>query len=148
MFCVILRNNRWSHLGIPNCEKLKLFHAIIILAESWINFNQRFLKYCHFHVCAIFSNGPWHPLWIVQLFNLEKKSILLFLLFFSNGGHLGHLAWPTFTIPRPWSQFMLHVKFANCRSSSFLEEDVWTICFQLLTGNGWCKPGPSCSKHR
>ena len=42
----------------------------------------------------------------------------------SNGGHLGYLTWPNFTILRLLSQVMLHVKFENCRSSGFIEEDV------------------------
>ena len=31
---------------------------------------------------------------------------------------------PNFTVLRHWSQFMLHVKFENCRSSSFIVDDV------------------------
>ena len=40
---------------------------------------------------------------------------------FSNGGHLGYLTGPNFTIMRPWSQVMLHVKFESCRCNSFME---------------------------
>ena len=29
---------------------------------------------------------------------------------------------PNFTIRRPWSQVMLHVKFENCRSSCVIED--------------------------
>ena len=32
---------------------------------------QWFLRYCHFCVCALFSNGPWRPSWIVNLHKYE-----------------------------------------------------------------------------
>ena len=108
-----------GHLGMPNCKKLKRLHTRNILAQSWINFNQWFLRYCHFFVYAIFSNGPWRPSWIVNLHKFEivplKKSkrlhtrnipaqswinfiqwcweivIFMFVLFLvmAPGGHLG-----------------------------------------------------------
>ena len=43
---------------------------------------------------------------------------------FSNSGHLGYSTRSNFIILRHWSQVMLYVKFENCRSSSFIEEDV------------------------
>ena len=48
-----------------------------------------------------------------------------FIIFaiFSNGSHLGYWI-PNFTILRPWSQTMVHVKFENCRLSGFIEDDV------------------------
>ena len=65
-------------LGMPNCIKSKLLHTRNILAQSWINFKQWFLRYRHFRVYAIFSNGPWRPSWIVNLHKFEmvpfKKS--------------------------------------------------------------------------
>ena len=47
-----------GHLGMPNRKKSKRLHTRNILAKSWINFNQWFLRYCHFCIYAIFSNGP------------------------------------------------------------------------------------------
>ena len=44
------------------------------------------------------------------------------LAVFSNSGHLRHSTWPNFTILRLWSQVMLHEKFENHRSSTFIEE--------------------------
>ena len=46
-----------GHLGMPNCKKSKQLHTRNILALNWINFNQWFLKYRHFRVYAVFSNG-------------------------------------------------------------------------------------------
>ena len=55
-----------GNLGMPNCKKSKRLHRRNILARSWINTNQWFLSYRHFHcLYAIFSNGPWRPSWIV-----------------------------------------------------------------------------------
>ena len=56
---------------------------------------------------------------------LEKKFILLFLLYFSNSGHLGS----NVTILRPRSQIMLHAKFQNYWSSS-CTEGVWKFVFK------------------
>ena len=53
----------------------------------------------------------------------EEVDFVVFAIF-SNSGHLGYSTQLNFTILRPWSQVMLHVKFENCRSSSFIEEDV------------------------
>ena len=53
-------------------RKSKQFHTRNILAQSLINFNQWFLRYCYFRVYAIFSNGPWWPSWIVNLHKHEK----------------------------------------------------------------------------
>ena len=67
-----------GHLGMPNHIKSKWLHTRNILAQSWINFNQWFSRYCHFCVNAIFSNRPWGPSWIVNLHKFEivplKKS--------------------------------------------------------------------------
>ena len=53
MVCAIFSNS--SHLGIPNCKKIQRIHTRNILAQRRINFNQWFLRYCHFRVYAIFS---------------------------------------------------------------------------------------------
>ena len=53
----------------------------------------------------------------------EEVDFVVFVIF-SNGGHLGYSTGPNFTILKPWSQVILHVKFENCRGSSFIEEDV------------------------
>ena len=45
MFCAILTADD-GHLGMQNCEKSKWLHIINILAQSWVNFNQGFLRYC------------------------------------------------------------------------------------------------------
>ena len=58
----------------------------------------------------------------------EEVDFVVFA-FFSNSGYLGYSTWPNFTILRPWSQVMLHVKFENCRSRSFIE-DVWIFAFK------------------
>ena len=47
-----------------------------------------------------------------------------FVAFASKVAILDIRPYPFFTILRPWSQIMLHVKFENCRSGSFIEEDV------------------------
>ena len=73
MFCTIFSNS--SHLGIPNCKKIQRIHTRNILTQRQINFNQWFLRYCHFRVYAIFSNSPWWPSWIV---NLHKYEIVPF----------------------------------------------------------------------
>ena len=52
-------------------KKSKRPHARKILAQSWINFIQWFLRYCHLRVYANFSNDPWRPSWIVNLHNYE-----------------------------------------------------------------------------
>ena len=39
-----------GYLGMPNCKKIKRLHTRNILAQSWINTNQWFLRYHHFHV--------------------------------------------------------------------------------------------------
>ena len=65
-----------GHLGMPNCKKSKRLHTRNILAQSWINTNQWFLSYRHFHcLYAIFSNGPWRPSWIVKLHKYEMVSL-------------------------------------------------------------------------
>ena len=63
----LVKQKNGGHLGMPNCKKSKWVHTRNILAQSWINFNQWFLKYCHFHVDAIFSKSPWRPSWKVNL---------------------------------------------------------------------------------
>ena len=55
---------------------------------------------------------------------LEKTFILLFVLFLATAAILDIRPDPNFTVLRHWSQFMLHVKFENCRSSRFIVEDV------------------------
>ena len=136
-----------SHLGMPNCKKPKWLHTRNILARSWINFNQHFLRYRHFCVYAIFSNGS--VLFLLKFWNQSMQKsfwhksgqnplsghwdivIFMFCAIFSNGGHLGYSTWPNFTILKPWSQAMLHVKFENCRCSSFREKVVWS-CINVL----------------
>ena len=50
-----------SHLAKAGAQKLKWLPIRNILAQSWINFNQWFLRDFHFCVYANFSNGPWQP---------------------------------------------------------------------------------------
>ena len=65
-----------GHLGVPNCKKSKRLHRRNILARRWMNTNQWFLSYRHFHCLhAIFSNGPWRPSWIVYLHKYEMVSL-------------------------------------------------------------------------
>ena len=65
-----------GHLGMLNCKKSKRLHRKNILARSWINTNQWFLSYLHFHcLYANFSNGPWRPSWIVNLHKYEMVSL-------------------------------------------------------------------------
>ena len=75
MFCAILSTANGGHLIMPNCKKSKLLHTRNILAQSWINFNQRFLRYRHFHVYAIFDNGPRQPSfhWKVYFYLILKQ---------------------------------------------------------------------------
>ena len=49
----------------------KQLHTRNIMSQNWINFNQWFLRYRRFCVYAIFSNGPSHPSWIVNLHRFE-----------------------------------------------------------------------------
>ena len=59
----------------------------------------------------------------------EEVDFVVFAIF-NNSGHLGYSTLSNFTILRPWRQVMLHVKFENCRSSSFIEEDDWIFVFE------------------
>ena len=68
VFMLFLVTAPGGHLGLSICRNLKYVHYKIkwlhtrnILAQSWINFNQWFLRYCHFCAYDIFSNGPWRP---------------------------------------------------------------------------------------
>ena len=58
MFLLFLVTADGGHLGMPNCKKSKWQLERIVLPQSWINFNQGLLRYCHFHVYAILSNAP------------------------------------------------------------------------------------------
>ena len=58
-----------GHLEMLNCEKSRWLYAIIILAQSWVNFNKWFLRYCHFHVYAIFSYG------LTKFYNSETQDL-------------------------------------------------------------------------
>ena len=60
MFCAIFSNGKIlaDTLECQTPKKSKWLQAIIILAQIWINFNQGFKRYCHFHVHDIFSNSP------------------------------------------------------------------------------------------
>ena len=73
-FNVILVTTDGGHFGMPNCKKIKIALHKKHSATSWINFNQGFWRYCHFHVYAIFSNGSWRPSWIIDLHKLETVS--------------------------------------------------------------------------
>ena len=53
----------------------------------------------------------------------EEVDVVIFAIF-NYSGNLGYSTCPNFTVLRPGSQVMLHVKFENCRSSNFIEEDV------------------------
>ena len=55
---------------------------------------------------------------------LKKKLDFVIFAIFSNSGYLGYSTWPNFIILKPWMQVMLPVKFENCRSSGFIEDDV------------------------
>ena len=71
---------------------------------------------------------------------LEKKLILLFLLFLVTAAILDSSTWPNFTILRPWSQVMLHVKFENHGTSGFREEVVWSCLNRSFFDIGiWAK---------
>ena len=59
---LILVNGKWRPSWNAKMQKKKKkkkrLHIWNIMEQSWINFNQWFLRYCHFCVYAIFSNGP------------------------------------------------------------------------------------------
>ena len=61
----------------------------------------------------------------------EEVDFVVFAIF-SNGGHLGFLTWPNFTILKPCSLVMLQVKFETHGCSGFREEVVWICCFLTL----------------
>ena len=75
----IFSNSPWWPSWIVNLNKFEIIpfkkskqlHTRNILAQCWITLNQWFLRYCHFRVYAIFSNGPWGPSWIVNLYKYE-----------------------------------------------------------------------------
>ena len=46
-----------GHIGMPKCKKSKRLHIRNIMEQSWINFNQWFLRYCHFCVNAILGTA-------------------------------------------------------------------------------------------
>ena len=72
---LLLVSANGGHLGMLNCKKSKRLHRKNILARSWINTNQWFLSYRHFHcLYANFSNGLWRPSWIVNLHKYEMVS--------------------------------------------------------------------------
>ena len=73
MFCAIFSNCNWRLLECHIAKKSKWLHTRNILAQSWISFNQLFLRYRHFHVYAIFSNGPWQPSSQVYLYLILKQ---------------------------------------------------------------------------
>ena len=52
-------------------KKIKIASCKKHLAQSWINFNQWFLRYCHFLVYAISSNSHWWRSWIVNFHKYE-----------------------------------------------------------------------------
>ena len=63
----IISNGPWQPSWIVNLHKFEIvqlkkskrLHTKNILAQSWINFIQCFLRYCHFHVFAFFlGTGP------------------------------------------------------------------------------------------
>ena len=61
-----------GHLGMPNCEKKIKTASNKKHSDTKLNqFQARVLRYCHFRVYAIFSNGPWRPSWIVSLHKFE-----------------------------------------------------------------------------
>ena len=62
-------------LESQTAKKIQQIHTRNILVQRRINFNQWFLRYCHFRVYAIFSNSPWRPSWIL---NLHKYEIVPF----------------------------------------------------------------------
>ena len=65
----------------------------------------------------------------------EELDFVIFAIF-SNGSHLGYLTGSNFTILRPWSQVMLHVKFENCRSRG--RGRCLNICSQVLMDDARC----------
>ena len=68
----------------------------------------------------------------------EEVYFVIFAIF-SNRGHLGYLTWPNFTILRPWSQVMLHVKFDNNWCNGFRETVVWSCLNMLFLDMNWSK---------
>ena len=56
-----------------------------------------------------------------------KEADFVIFTIYSNSSHLlilGYSILPSFTILKPWSQVMLHMKLENCRSSVLTEEDI------------------------
>ena len=92
-------------------------------------------------ISATYTDEIWRRFFLIlgrRFSGSGEEDDLLLLLFFFNCGHLGHSAWPNFTILRLWSQVLFHVKFEYCRSSGFTE-DVWLVVFNCwrTTHNTW-----------
>ena len=82
VYAIFSNGSLWSSwivnlhkVEIVSLKKSKRLYTRNILAWSWINFIQWFFRYCHFRVCAIFSNSPWRPNWIVNLHKIWNDSI-------------------------------------------------------------------------
>ena len=76
MFCAILVTANGGHLVIPSCKKSKPLHTRNILAQSWINFNQWFMRYHHFRVFLFLVTAPGISLdgyILLFLFNFETS---------------------------------------------------------------------------
>ena len=64
-----------------------------------------------------------------------EKNFIVFAIF-SNGGLLGFLTWPNFTILKPWRLIMLLVKSDNNWCSDFWEKVVWSCLNMLFLDSG------------
>ena len=71
-FALVLVTADNPHPGLQHCKKSKWLHTRNILAQSWINFNQGFFRYCCFQVYAIFRTSPWQPFRIAPLHKLKQ----------------------------------------------------------------------------
>ena len=71
-----------DHLGMPNCKKSKRLHTRNILAQNWINTNQWFLSYRHFHClygyfATILSKSILDDLEVLELLSVSCSVLFL-----------------------------------------------------------------------
>ena len=69
MFCAIFSNS--SHLGIPNCKKNTTDSYKKHSGTKTDQFQPIDLKILSFSCICYFSNSPWRPSWIVNLYKYE-----------------------------------------------------------------------------
>ena len=124
-----LRDVVWSCLNVlfldRNSNKITLVNRkLVAMTKLRSGFFFHFYNYIYLYSIYIPSqNSAKSTQWF------WRRSWFCYFWIFSNGGHLWYSTQLNFTISRPCSQVMPHVKFENCRSSGFIEY-VWRFGFK------------------